>query len=110
MKISRRRKHRNHPKRKRRSQDADRSEATQGVISNPNTQKLPEVIQGGEAKTRKTIERGGDLKVNQSRPRLLNHLHYVGRPERTRWLREPVGTAPVEVVYRAGGRGSLVGP
>ena len=41
-----------------------RSEATRGVISNPNTQKLPEVIQGGEAKTRKTVERGGDIKVN----------------------------------------------
>ena len=41
-----------------------RSDVTQAVISNLNTQKLPEVIQGGEAKTRKTVERGGDLKVN----------------------------------------------
>ena len=41
-----------------------RSEATQGVISNLNAQTLPEGIQGGEAKTRKTVERGGDLKVN----------------------------------------------
>ena len=41
-----------------------RSEATQGVISNLKTQELPDVIQGGEAKTRKTVERGGDSKVN----------------------------------------------
>ena len=61
-----------------------RSDATQGVISKLNTQKLPEVIQGGEAKTRKTVERGGDVKVNLSRPRLVNHPHYVGPPERTR--------------------------
>ena len=41
---------------------------------------------------RKTVERGGGVKVNYPRPRLLNHLHYVGSPERTRWLRGPAGT------------------
>ena len=38
---------------------------TQGENSNPNTLKLPEVIQGGENPgNRTTVERGGDVKVN----------------------------------------------
>ena len=40
----------------------------------------------------KIVERGGDVKVNEPRPRLLNHLHSVGPPERTRWLSGPAGT------------------
>ena len=65
MKISRRRKHQGTTQR----ENADpktqkRSEATQGVNSTPYTQKVPGEIQGGNPENRKTVERGGDVKVN----------------------------------------------
>ena len=76
MKTSRRRKHQEQPKEKN---------------SDPKTrnyQKQPKE----NPENRKTAERDGGVKVNQPLPHLLNHLHYVGSPERTRWLRGPVGT------------------
>ena len=41
---------------------------------------------------RNSIEAGGGVNVNQPRPRLSSHLHYVGSHERTRRLREPART------------------
>ena len=59
---------------------------------------------------RKAVERGGVVKVNKPRPRLVNHLHYVGFPERLHWLRGPAGAENlVRLVHSADGRGSLIG-
>ena len=77
MKFSRRRKHQEQP------------EVKTQIPRRRNYQKQSK---GKNPENRKTVERGGGVKVNQPRPRLLNHLHYVGSPERTRWLRGPAGT------------------
>ena len=37
---------------------------TQGENSDPKTQNLPETIQGKNPENRKTVERGGGVKVN----------------------------------------------
>ena len=49
MKISRRKKHQEQPKE---------------INSDPKTQKLPETTQGENPENRKTVERGGGVKVN----------------------------------------------
>ena len=61
-------------------------------ISNFNTQKLPEVIQGGEVNKPENSRARRRRESQLITARLLNHLPYVGPPERTRWLREPAGT------------------
>ena len=93
MKISRRRKHQEQPKEKsqiprRRKHQEQRKEKTQI----PRCRNYQKQSKGKNPKKRKTVERGGGVKVNSPRPRLLNHLHYVGPPERTCWLSGPAGT------------------